>query len=90
MQPAKSDFTNIYSVIKAAHPIHTTVKDGVNMQKLVIEQHEGLYRYFLLKRLDWSDIDGVLDYLYGLRDWLNIPEADTLIKFIESHCEIER
>lgn len=79
-----------YAAVKAAHPIHTTVKDGVNLQKLVIEQHEGLYRYFLLKRLDWTDIDGVLDYLYGLRDWLNIPEADTLIKFIESHCNIER
>ena len=79
-----------YAAVKAAHPIHTTVKDGVNLQKLVIEQHEGLYRYFLLKRLDWSDIDGVLDYLYGLRDWLNIPEAATLIKFIESYCNIEQ
>lgn len=80
--------TEIYNQIKAARPIHTTIKPGVNIQKLVYEKHEGLYKYFLLKRLDWSDINGILDYLYALRDLWGFAQADEIIKTIEQNAQI--
>lgn len=88
MSDTLNSLNNIYSAIKAARPIHTTVNPGVNIQKLVYEEHEGLYKYFMLKRLDWTDIDGVLDYLYGLRDICGFARADEIIKTIEKNVTI--
>ncbi len=77
-----------YQAIKAEHPIKTTPKEGANVQELVKEKFPQQYEDLQLGRiLNWDDLDGVLDFLYGARALLASPVTE-IIDFIESHCEV--
>lgn len=81
------DVNRIYDDIKARHPLHTKVKPGVDIQKLVHDTYPDLFHLIMLWMLDWSDIDGVLDYLYGFSVTHSIPQVKEIIELIERNCE---
>lgn len=83
---ALSDADKIYAGIKERHPLNTKVKPGVNIQKLVHDTFPDFFHSLLLFMLDWSDIDGVLDYLYGISVTHLLPQAKEVIALIERNC----
>lgn len=86
---ALSEAYKIYDGIKKRHPIITRVKPGIDIRQLVHEKYSAYYESLLLWALDWSDIDGVLDYLYGILFTAPTPQPQVkeIIDFIEQHCE---
>ncbi len=88
---------NPYEVLKKICPITTKPREGVNVEELVVAKFPKHYIKLFLFIFDWSDIDGVLDFLYGERDLgflcirFGIPKSDIteIINLIESNCEIE-
>lgn len=86
---ALKDATAIYDGIKERHTLNTKVKPGVDIQSLVQDKYSEVYTNYLLWMLDWSDIDGVLDYLYGAFFTSPTPpqEVREVIDFIEENCE---
>ncbi len=81
------DADKIYAGIKDRHPLNTKVKPGVDIQKLVHDTLPDFFHSMLLFMLDWSDIDGVLDYLYGISVTHSLPQAKEVIALIERNCE---
>ncbi len=80
---------NAYDVMKLLHPVKTTAHEGVNVQELVKKTFPQEYNDYLLFAFDWSDLDGVLDYLYGIRETLHFNTTE-IIKLIESNCEVKK
>lgn len=85
---------NEYDVIKLLHPIKTTPRAGVDVQKLVKEKFPQLYAKLFLDKFKWSDLDGVLDFLYGERElgFFSVPKQDIteIILLIESNCKVKK
>lgn len=81
------DADKIYAGVKERHPLNTKVKPGVDIQKLVHDTFPAFFHELLLWMLDWSNIDGVLDYLYGLKVTHSIPQVKEVIELIERNCE---
>lgn len=82
------DVTHIYDGLKERHPLNTRVKPGIDIQKLVYDTYPETCQALLLWFLDWSDIDGVLDYLYGVKvTHPSIPQVKDIIELIEKNCE---
>lgn len=87
-----NDKENVYNVTKAVFQIKTTAKPGYDIHALVQKEFSDLYkRIYALPLLDWNDLDGVLDYLYG--SCKLFPDQSSklkpLIDFIEAHCEVK-
>ncbi len=80
---------NAYDVMKLLHPVKTTAHEGVNVQELVKTTFPQNYNDYALFTFDWSDLDGVLDYLYGIRETLHFNTTE-IIKLIESNCEVKK
>lgn len=80
---------NVYDVMKLLHPVKTTAHEGVNVQELVKTTFPQKYNDYALFTFDWSDLDGVLDYLYGIRETLHFNTTE-IIKLIESNCEVKK
>lgn len=80
---------NAYDVMKLLHPVKTTAHEGVNVQELVKTTFPQNYNDYALFTFDWSDLDGVLDYLYGIRQTLHFDTTE-IIKLIESNCEVKK
>lgn len=85
---------NEYDVIKLLHPIKTTQRAGVDVQKLVKEKFPQPYAKLFLNKFDWGDLDGVLDFLYGERElgFFSVPSKDIteIIVLIESNCKVKK
>lgn len=81
------DADRIYAGLKERHPFNTKVKPGVDIQKLVHDTYPDFFHRFGLFMLDWSDIDGVLDYIYGISVTHSLPRAKEVIELIERNCE---
>lgn len=83
---------NGYEIMKLLHPIKTTPRAGVDVQKLAKEKFPQLYAKLFLDKFDWSDLDGVLDFLYGERElgFFSVPKQDIteIILLIESNCKV--
>ncbi|MCM1297054.1 MAG: hypothetical protein NC311_16060 [Muribaculaceae bacterium] len=83
----------VYEAVKAVNPIKTTAKPGCDIQAMVQKEFPDLYkRIYALPLLDWNDLDGVLDYLYGSCKLFPNQSAElkSLITFIEAHCEVRK
>ena len=80
---------NAYEAMKLLHPVKTTPKKGVDVQEHVKEKFPQQYIKLFLFTFDWSDLDGVLDYLYGIRETLHFNTTE-IIKLIESNCEVKK
>ncbi|MDE6597980.1 MAG: hypothetical protein K2K60_05025 [Clostridia bacterium] len=87
---------NAYDVAKLLHPVKTTAHEGVDVHELVKKTFPKEYNAYQLFSFDWNDLDGVLDYLYGMRDFAEKFDckmvSDTVtdvIKLIESNCEVQ-
>ena len=80
---------NVYEVTKLLHPITTTPKKGVNVRELVKATFPKVYHYWGLFTFDWNDVDGVLDYLYGLVS-LGYIDIKAVINLIEANCEVKQ
>ena len=80
---------NAYDVMKLLHPVKTTAHEGVNVQELVKTTFPQNYNDYALFTFDWSDLDGVLDYLYGIRETLHFNTTE-IIQLIESNCEVKK
>ena len=81
----------IYEAVKATNPITTKAKPGVDVKTVVKQRQPELFNIFLLERFDWTnDLDGILDYLYGLANnpIQRFPQAKDVIKVIEDNCII--
>lgn len=78
-------FKQCYDVVKAVYPINTTVNAGVDVHTLVKEKFKQQYDKYFMNFLDWNDVDGVLDYLYGIR-MTHGADVSEIIKLIESNC----
>ena len=79
----------IYNAVKTANPITTKAKPGIDVKAVVKQRQPELYNIFVLEQFDWTnDLDGILDYLYGVR--LRFPQAKDVIKIIEDNCIITR
>ena len=81
------DADKIYAGLKERHPLNTKIKPGIDIQKLVHDTFPDFFHALLLWALNWSDIDGVLDYLYGISVTHSIPQTKEVIKLIERNCE---
>ena len=85
---------NAYEIMKLLHPIKTTPRAGANVRELVKEKFPQLYAKLFLDKFDWSDLDGVLDFLYGERElgFFSVPRRDIteIILLIESNCEVKK
>ena len=70
---------------------YAKVKMGVDIRQLVRDKYAANYESFLLWTLNWSDIDGVIDYLKGftLRNPTRQPQVKEIIDFIKENCEHE-
>lgn len=82
-----------YAVTKAVYPIKTKAKLGYDIHALVQKEFPDLYKQvYALSLLDWNDLDGVLDYLYGHSELFPSQSAELkpLIKFIEDRCEVKK
>ncbi len=79
---------NPYDVVKGVYPIKTTAQEGVNVHELVKKTFPKQYNDYMLFAFNWNDLDGVLDYLYGLRVTLRIDTTE-IIKLIEANCEVK-
>lgn len=82
-----------YNVTKAVYPVKTIAKPGCDIHALVQKEFPSLYRrVYALPLLDWNDLDGVLDYLYGSCELFpnSSKELKPLIDFIEAHCEVKK
>lgn len=77
--------------IGVRHPPVTKVKEGLDIRQLVKDKYGAGHENFLLWTLDWSDIDGVLDYLYGVLFTSPTPQPriKEIIDFIEENCEVD-
>lgn len=78
-----------YDVVKAIYPVKTTPKAGVNVQELVKEKYPNYYKYFN-KYFNWTDLDGILDFLYFYAKILHVAEAQQIIDLIEGNCEVQK
>lgn len=78
----------IYTEVCCQHPLKTKVKDGVNIEQVVCNKYVEFYVKYNMFLLDWKDIDGVLDYLYGIKLTLQDKEVTEIIRYIESNCEV--
>lgn len=81
----------IYNAVKTANPITTKAKPGVDVKAVVKQRQPELYNIFMLDEFDWTnDLDGILDYLYGLSNIpvRRFPQAKDVIKVIEDNCII--
>ena len=78
-----------YSAIKQLYPIKTVAKPGVDVHRLVKEQFPKQYIDFMLFTFDWVDLDGVLDYLYGL-NILHGAGLQRIIELIENNSEVKK
>ena len=80
-----------YDVVKATYPIKTTAKPGCDIHALVQKEFPDLYKQvYALPLLDWNDLDGVLDFLYGHYKLFDVKELKPMIDFIEAHCEVKK
>lgn len=85
-----------YNVVKAVLPIKTTPKAGVDVHALVKEKFPQQYKGLFLDSFEWTDLDGVLDFLYGERDLglvgfltgISKTDISEIIKLIESNSEV--
>lgn len=80
---------NAYEAMKLLHPVKTTPKKGVDVQEHVKEKFPQKYNDYALFAFDWNDLDGVLDFLYGIRETLHFNTTE-IIKLIESNCEVKK
>lgn len=80
---------NAYEAMKLLHPVKTTPKKGVDVQEHVKEKFPQQYIKLFLFTFDWNDLDGVLDFLYGIRETLHFNTTE-IIKLIESNCEVKK
>lgn len=83
--------TKSYEQLKTEHPITTKAKPGIDVKAVVKQQQPALYNIFVLEQFDWTnDLDGILDYLYGLANnpIQRFPQAKDIIKVIEDNCII--
>lgn len=62
---------------------------GEYVRQLVREKYAKSYENFLLWTLNWSDIDGVLEYLYhfALRNPTQQAQVNDVINFIKEHSK---
>lgn len=74
---------------KFVNPLFTKARKGEDLRQLVREKYAASYEAFLLWTLDWSDIDGVLNYLNGfsLRSPTQQPQVKEIIDFIKENRE---
>lgn len=90
---------NVYDMTKLFNPITTTPKKGVNVRELVKAKYPLHYEKLRLNTFDWeTDLDGVLDFLYGEREFgfmcflYGVPLFDVskIINLIEANCEVKQ
>lgn len=79
-----------YTVTKIVNPVTTTAKPGYDIHALVQKEFAGLYKRCALSLLDWGNLDGVLDFLYGHYNLFGDKELKPLIDFIEARCEVKK
>ena len=81
---------NFYNVAKILNPLHPRkAKRGVNVQELVKPTFPKEYNNWVLNapHFDWiNDLDGVLDYLCGIRALFKI-DTGKVIKLIEDNSK---
>lgn len=79
---------NAYEILKLMHPIKSVPKSDVNFQELVKTKFPTEYQNWRLFSFDWNDLDGILDFLYGLQETCHINTTN-IINLIESNCEVK-
>ena len=78
-----------YLGTKILNPVTTTPKKGVNVHELVKATFPKEYKDLKLFTFAWDNLDGVLDYLYGLRETCHV-DTTAIIKLIEDNCEVKQ
>lgn len=83
--------SSIYDELKKLYPLKTKVKPGIDIRRIVYDTYPEDYQNFMLWSFDWSDIDSVLDYLYGkfVASPIPLPQIKNVIELIEKYCETD-